>query len=163
MGANNFLIVGGSSGIGLEIFTELEDKGDEIYVGSRSSNKLADLSGIHHLPLDVTEHPVHLEGLPDVLNGLVYCPGTIRLKPFHLLTRDEFLEDLQISFLGAVQVIQTSLPNLRQSPTGASILLFNTVAVETGMAFPHSGSPALRRPSFSSFRRSGSVAGWVSI
>jgi NAD(P)-dependent dehydrogenase (short-subunit alcohol dehydrogenase family) len=119
----------------LEIVKELKDKGNEIYVGSRSSDKLVGLTGIHYLPLDVTERPVHLKGLPDVLNGLVYCPGTIRLKPFHLLTQDDFLEDLQINFLGAVQVIQTCLPNLRRSPTAASILLFSTVAVKTGMAF----------------------------
>ena len=60
---------------------------------------------------------------------------TIRLKPFQRLTRDDFLEDFQINFLGAVHVIQACLPNLKKSPTGASILLFSTVAVTTGMPF----------------------------
>jgi len=73
--------------------------------------------------------------LPDGLHGVVYCPGTIRLKPIQRLTREDFLEDLQINFLGAVHVIQACLPNLKKSPTGASILLFSTVAVTTGMPF----------------------------
>ena len=135
MDNRNFLIVGGSSGIGLEIVNELRTQGDEIYVGSRTSDKLAGLERVHHLKLDVKEPPQHLEGLPDVLHGFVYCPGTIRLKPFQRLTRDDFLEDLQINFLGAVHLIQACLPNLKKSPTGASILLFSTVAVTTGMPF----------------------------
>jgi NAD(P)-dependent dehydrogenase (short-subunit alcohol dehydrogenase family) len=76
-----------------------------------------------------------LEGLPDVLHGLVYCPGTLRLKPIQRLTREDFLEDLQVNYLGAVRLIQACLPNLKKSPTGASILLFSTVAVTTGMPF----------------------------
>jgi 3-oxoacyl-[acyl-carrier protein] reductase len=135
MDSRNFLIVGGSSGIGLEIVNELKSQRAEIYVGSRTSDKLAGLERVHHLKLDVKEPPEHLEGLPDVLHGAVYCPGTIRLKPFQRLTRDDFLEDLQINFLGAVHVIQACLPNLKKSPTGASILLFSTVAVTTGMPF----------------------------
>jgi len=82
MDSRNFLIVGGSSGIGLEIVNELKSQRDEIYVGSRTSDKLVGLERVHHLKLDVKEPPEHLEGLPDVLHGVVYCPGTIRLKPF---------------------------------------------------------------------------------
>jgi NAD(P)-dependent dehydrogenase (short-subunit alcohol dehydrogenase family) len=135
MEARNFLIVGGSSGIGFEIVSQLINQGDEIFVGSRTGDKLAGLARVHHLKLDVKAPPDHLEGLPDVLNGVVYCPGTIRLKPFQRLTREDFLEDLQINFLGAVHVIQACLQNLKKSPTGASILLFSTVAVTTGMPF----------------------------
>ena len=135
MDKKTFLIVGGSSGIGYEIVTELLNQGDDIYVGSRTSDKLGGLPGAHHLKLDVKDPPGRLEGLPDALNGLVYCPGTIRLKPIQRLTREDFLEDLQINFLGAVHLIQSCLPNLKNSPTGASILLFSTVAVTTGMPF----------------------------
>jgi NAD(P)-dependent dehydrogenase (short-subunit alcohol dehydrogenase family) len=135
MDIKTFLIVGGSSGIGYEIVHELVNQGDEIYVGSRRSDTLTGLRGVRHFKLDVKEPPDQLEGLPDVLHGLVYCPGTLRLKPIQRLTREDFLEDLQVNYLGAVRLIQACLPNLKKSPTGASILLFSTVAVTTGMPF----------------------------
>ena len=135
MDTKRFLIAGGSSGIGLEVVKALQEKGNEVYVGSRTKEQLADLSGVRHLPLDVTEDPLNLEGLPEVLNGMVYCPGTIRLKPFQRLTIDDFLEDLQINFLGAISTIQACLTRLRKSKTGASVVLFSTVAVKTGMPF----------------------------
>ena len=135
MDTKNFLIVGGSSGIGLEITKTLREKNNNVYVGSRSNDALAQLDGLHHLAIDVQDDPLNFEGLPEVLNGIVYCPGTIRLKPFHRLTMDDFLEDWQVNFLGAVKTIQACLPSLKKSKTGAAIVLFSTVAVETGMPF----------------------------
>ena len=135
MDAKTFFIVGGSSGIGLEIVRQLHKLGHIICVGSRTLGKLAEVEGVRHIALDVTRQPVKIEGLPAVLDGLVYCPGTIRLKPFQRLTMDDFMEDLQVNYLGAVRIIQGCLPLLKAAPTGASMVLFSTVAVETGMPF----------------------------
>jgi NAD(P)-dependent dehydrogenase (short-subunit alcohol dehydrogenase family) len=135
MDTQNFLIVGGSSGIGLEITKMLHKKDYNVYVGSRSNDALAQLDGLHHLTIDVQADSLNFEGLPEVLKGIVYCPGTIRLKPFHRLTMDDFLEDWQVNFLGAVKTIQACQPNLKKSKTGAAIVLFSTVAVKTGMPF----------------------------
>ena len=55
MDAKKYLIVGGSSGIGLELVKELANRGNEIYVGSRTSDKLTGLPGVHHLRLDVAQ------------------------------------------------------------------------------------------------------------
>ncbi|MGB9442537.1 MAG: SDR family oxidoreductase [Desulfobacterales bacterium] len=135
METKNFLIIGGSTGIGLEIVKALHKKGHEIYVGSRTNDQLTGLDGVHHFRLDVKADPFNLTKLPEILNGLVYCPGTIRLKPFQRLTIDDFLEDLQINFLGAVKTIQACLKQLKKSSTPASVVLFSTVAVKTGMPF----------------------------
>ena len=135
METKNFLIIGGSTGIGLEIVKALHKKGNEIYVGSRTNDQLTGLDGVHHFRLDVKADSFNLEKLPEILNGLVYCPGTIRLKPFQRLTIDDFLEDLQINFLGAVKTIQACLKQLKKSSTPASVVLFSTVAVKTGMPF----------------------------
>ena len=135
MDTKNFFIVGGSSGIGLEIVRTLHEKEHKIYVGSRTNDALTGLDGLHHLRLDVKADSINFEGLPEVLNGLVYCPGTIRLKPFQRLTIDDFLEDMQVNFLGAVKTIQACVPRLKKSASGAAILLFSTVAVKTGMPF----------------------------
>jgi NAD(P)-dependent dehydrogenase (short-subunit alcohol dehydrogenase family) len=135
MDTKNFFIVGGSSGIGLEIVKALHEKGNEIYVGSRTHDQLAGLDGVHHFALDVKADALKLEELPEVLHGMVYCPGTIRLLPFQRLSIDDFLEDLQINYLGAVKIIQACLTRLKKSKTGASVVLFSTVAVKTGMPF----------------------------
>jgi NAD(P)-dependent dehydrogenase (short-subunit alcohol dehydrogenase family) len=106
MDTKNFFIAGGSSGIGLEIVKALHEKGNQIFVGSRTHDQLAGLDGVHHFTLDVKADTLNLEELPEVLNGIVYCPGTIRLLPFQRLTIDDFLEDLQVNFLGAVKTIR---------------------------------------------------------
>ena len=100
MDSKNFLVAGGSSGIGLEITKTLREKDKNVYVASRSNDALAQLDGLHHLAIDVQAGPLNFEGLPDVLNGIVYCPGTIRLKPFHRLTMDDFFRGLAKQFLG---------------------------------------------------------------
>ena len=135
MDTQNYFIVGGSSGIGLEIVRALHQNDHTLYVGSRSSETLAEFDGLQHLKMDVRAESIDVEGLPEILNGLVYCPGSIRLKPFQRLTIDDFTEDLQVNFLGAVKTIQACLPRLKKSPTGAAVVLFSTVAVKTGMPF----------------------------
>lgn len=135
MDKKNIFVVGGSSGIGLEIVKKLRVDQSEIYVGSRTSEFLSDYPDIHHLSTDITDEIPELDGLPDVVHGLVYCPGTIVLKPFQRLTMADFRNDLEINLLGAVKIIQSCLKRLKKSPTGASILLFSTVAVKVGMPF----------------------------
>jgi NAD(P)-dependent dehydrogenase (short-subunit alcohol dehydrogenase family) len=64
----------------------------------------------------------------------VYCPGSINLRPFSRIPASDFLQDYTLNVLGAVKCIQTVLPNLKKSNQG-SIVLFSTVAVQTGMPF----------------------------
>ena len=72
--------------------------------------------------------------LPAALDGLVYCPGTIRLRPFERLTDAEWQEDLDLNLLGAVRAIRGALKALRQAES-ASIVLFSSVAAGTGLPF----------------------------
>jgi NAD(P)-dependent dehydrogenase (short-subunit alcohol dehydrogenase family) len=126
----NLLIVGGSSGIGLELVKLLKDQ-YQITVASRTSEKLEGL-GVAHLPLDVTADVVDLSGLPETLDGFAYCPGSINLKPFRMLSPEAYREDLEINFHGLVRVLKEIMPRL--SP-GASLVFFSTVAVGSGMPF----------------------------
>lgn len=75
------------------------------------------------------------------VDGLVYFPGTIRLKPFHRITADEFLEDLHINTLGAIELVQHFLPGLQKSGK-ASVVFISSVAAQTGMPFHSSVSLA---------------------
>ena len=128
------MVIGGSSGIGLEIVKILSGQGDNVYVGSRTADTLVDLRNVRHFQLDVSEDAFEIE-MPPELHGLAYCPGTIKLRPFQRMSNEDFLADFRINLLGAVNVIRTCLPRLRKSKTGASIVLFSTVAVQTGMSF----------------------------
>jgi len=114
------LIIGGSSGIGLSAKRALSSQGHEVISTSRTT-------------FEATDPKATLE-LPEVLDGLVYCPGTINLKPFHRLTDEDFSADLQVNLLGATRVLQQALPSLKKS-SSASVILFSTIAVKCGMPF----------------------------
>ena len=130
--AKNYLIIGAGSGIGKAIMNELYHSENQLYVTSRSSDKIEQKENIHFQEIDVTQE-FELE-FPEQLDGLVYCPGTINLKPFHRLSEEDFLTDFKINHLGAVKVIQQALKALKKSEQ-ASIVLFSTVAVQTGLSF----------------------------
>ncbi len=125
------LLIGGNSGIGLATAKLLLERGDQVLAAARNPGPLAQL-GIPVQPFDALE-PVSLD-LPEVIDSLVYFPGTISLKPFHRLTAEDFLRDFQVNCLGAVNAIQAALPSLKASPS-ASVVLFSTVAVAQGMPF----------------------------
>lgn len=125
------LLVGGSSGIGLATARLLSGRGDALVAAARTPGPLEAL-GIPVQPFDAT-NPMPLQ-LPAVLDGLIYFPGSISLKPFHRLTADDFISDFRINCLGAVAAIQSALPALKASPS-ASIVLFSTVATGQGMGF----------------------------
>ncbi len=132
MTQKNYLVIGGNSGIGLAIVQNLLAENHQVWVASR--HKSTELGNISHITWDVQEPAGNrFENLP-TLHGLVYCPGTIHLKPFHRLTREEFLQDLQINVLGAIDVLQATYKQLKSSQN-ASVVLFSTVASTLGMNF----------------------------
>ena len=135
MEAKNIFIVGGSSGIGLAVVKKLNDNHHKLYVGSRSGDNLADIPDVRHLEMDVTQDSLNFDPLPEQLHGLVYCPGTILLRPFQRIAPEDFRNDFEVNLLGAVKAIQGCLKKLKKSPAGASVIMFSTVAVKTGMPF----------------------------
>ena len=135
MDSASFVVVGGTSGIGLEITRRLAAKDYSVVVISRSADSWVDLPGVTLVSLDITRDAIDGDTLPEKIQGLAYCPGSIRLRPFHRLREEDFLADMRINFLGAVQAIQTCLPGLKKADAPSSIVLFSTVAVGTGMPF----------------------------
>jgi len=93
MDSNTYLIVGGSSGIGLELVKLLDEQQHTVYIGSRRVPDLTQYNHVHHLSYDASADHSELVGLPDVLNSLVYCPGSINLKPLQRLSTDDFSSD----------------------------------------------------------------------
>ena len=133
----NYLVVGGSSGIGKEI-TEILSI--ENIVFSTSRNDLNGTKGnIRQIKYNVLEDELDTELLPDQIDGFVYCPGTINLRPFRSLKLETFRSDLELNLIGAIKTLQVILSKLQQSPS-ASIIFYSTVAVKTGMPFHSSVS-----------------------
>lgn len=128
----NIVVVGGTKGIGKSIVELLTD--GNVFVIARGINKYPNTGNIHFIGADVTGPSIDLSMLPDVIDGLIYCPGSINLKPFHRLTEQDFLHDWQINFMGAVRMIQQLLPCLKRREN-SSVVLFSTVAVSIGMPF----------------------------
>ena len=128
-----YLVVGGTSGIGLET-TKLLSRENKVIVISKEKRNLDGLDNVEFYSADITKSAEELPQLSDPIDGLVYCPGTINLKPFKSLKIDDFQNDFEVNLLGAVKVINKYFPNLK-SADKASIVLFSTVAVQTGMPY----------------------------
>lgn len=127
----NYLVIGGSSGIGKAVCEHLS-KSHQVFA-TYNSNQYS-IAGVHFQQYNVLDEGCSLDEIPDELNGIVYCPGSINLKPFARIPSETFLKDYELNVVGAIKSIQKVLPNLKKSKKG-SIVLFSTVAVQTGMGF----------------------------
>ncbi|GAA4078436.1 SDR family oxidoreductase [Flavobacterium cheonanense] len=128
----NILLIGGSYGIGLAIAKELQYE-NKVFVASRTNEEISEMH-VTHIPFDATTDTLDTSKLPEVIDGLVYCPGSINLRPFRGLKPEAFEQDLQINFISLVKVIQSVLPNLTAS-NQSSIVLFSSVAASMGIPF----------------------------
>jgi NAD(P)-dependent dehydrogenase (short-subunit alcohol dehydrogenase family) len=135
MNSASFVVVGGTSGIGLDITGRLVKRGHSVTVISRSERAVAGLPGVSHLSVDITSDDIDPQQLPERIQGLAFCPGSIRLRPFHRLKDTDFESDWRINLLGAVKAVQACLPGMKKAEVPASVVLFSTVAVGTGMPF----------------------------
>lgn len=131
----NALIIGGSTGIGAATINLMNSKNIATTSINRSGNTNATVS----IQCDILND--ELPDLDDKPDAIIYFPGTINLKPFRTIKPEEFKNDWEINFLGAIKVIQKYAPLLSASEN-ASIVLFSTVAVQTGMPFHASISAA---------------------
>jgi len=128
----NILIIGASSGIGQALAQSLLKEEANLFLASRSKPELD--GDFKYIELDVLNMNDELKELPDELHGLAYCPGSINLKPFRSLKADDFINDFKLNTLGAAMAIQHCLKKLT-SADGSSIVLFSTVAANTGLSF----------------------------
>lgn len=121
------LVVGGSKGIGKALVDVLKDTHKIINI---SRNEIEAHENITHYSLDILK-----DELPDLetINGLVYCPGSINLKPIGRLKLDDFREDFEINVVSAVKIIQKYINPLKNN--NGSVVLFSTVATKIGMPF----------------------------
>jgi 3-oxoacyl-[acyl-carrier protein] reductase len=126
---NEILVIGSGTGIGKEIAVLLE-KANKNVIGASRENR----NNVRTFySLDVTD----VNSFPEIttpLSGLVYCPGTIQLKPFRSLKDEDFFKDYEINFLGFVRAFRKYLPNLLEAED-ASVVSFSTIAAQLGLPY----------------------------
>ncbi len=83
--------------------------------------------------LDLESDLSELDAISDI-NGMVYFPGTINLKPFTMLKEDDFLNDFKINVLGAAKVVKKVISKLKEAD-GASVVFISSVAANIGLPF----------------------------
>ena len=123
------VVIGGSKGIGSAIVKSLVETNQVVNI-SRSVPLLSH-TNLTHFSCDILS-----DELPEIdqIDSLIYCPGSINLKPISRLTLDDFRTDYEINVISAVKAIQHFLPALKKG-NNPSILLFSTVAAKLGMPF----------------------------
>ena len=123
------LVIGGSRGIGQQIINELIK--DNLIINFSRNNPELNHDNLTHHTIDILT-----SDLPDIEDvfTVIYCPGSINLKPIGRLSLEEFREDFEINVIGAIKVIQKYVSSLKKS-SNASILLFSTVATKLGMPY----------------------------
>ena len=133
----NIIVIGGSKGIGKEIVNSQLEKGNKCYNFSRTD------SSINNTNLIEERIDILSDDLPDIENvdSIIYCPGSINLKPILQLKEEDFINDFNINVLGAIKTVKNYLNNLKKG-NDPTLLFFSTVAVGQGMPFHSSVSVA---------------------
>lgn len=126
-----YLIIGATSGIGKALTNLLLNEGHEVIGTFRNTPPSEQKANYYYY--DVLDE-VEIDFIPEDLDGLVYCPGSINLQPFKRMRPEAFIDDFKLQVVGAIKIIQAALPALKKSEK-ASIVLFSTVAVQAGFTF----------------------------
>ena len=135
----NILLIGGSYGIGSSLAQILAEN-NQVIIASRSKPE-NDLNNVKHITFDASNDEIDLNQLPETIDGFVYFPGSINLRPFKGLSIDSFKQDLEINVISLIKVLKSILPKLNTSDN-PSLVFLSTVAVTQGMPFHSSVATA---------------------
>ena len=130
----NILIIGGSTGIGNFLAHKAAEKNRVYATYNKHTPVPQENNRLSFHFCNVTNEEADFSYLPEKLHGIVYCPGSINLKPFARIQPEDFINDYRLNVTGAVKIIQQLMPNLKASGN-AAIILFSTVAVQQGFNF----------------------------
>lgn len=131
----SYLLIGASFGIGLQLANDLLEQNDQVIAICRSKGDLPD--AVEFYEADVVNWDKDLPNIDKKLDGIVYLPGSIDLKPFKQLKIDDFRSDMEINYFGAIRVLQKYLERLDSEPS-SSVVLVSSIAATTGL--PYHGS-----------------------
>jgi NAD(P)-dependent dehydrogenase (short-subunit alcohol dehydrogenase family) len=132
------LIYGATGGVGSTLARLLAREGHHLHLVARGSDRLQVLaeelqaSWTSADVLDEASFARAADALPHALDNLVYVVGTINLKPLARLTAIDLDRDFRLNASGAALAVQAALPAMRTATSGASIVLFSSIAASLG-------------------------------
>jgi len=126
----NIVIIGGSHGIGLETVKILSQE-HQVHLFSRTAPEVS-LPHVNHSVFDVLTDTFPIDEINVPIDGFVYCPGSINLKPLKMLSNEAFRADMEINFFAMLPIVQAIMPKMSE---GSSMVFYSTVAVAMGMPF----------------------------
>ena len=135
----NILLIGGSYVIGSSLAQILAEN-NQVIIASRSKPE-NDLNNVKHITFDASNDEIDLNQLPETIDGFVYFPRSINLRPFRGLSIDSFKQDLEINVISLIKVLKSIFPKLNTSDN-PSLVFLSTVAVSQGMPFHSSVATA---------------------
>ena len=135
----NILLVGASSKVSIDLIEKYSSNYNFISL-SRNDNYS------DYLKFDILDTLT----FPDIdnLDGIIYFPGNINLKPFKRIKIEEFQNDYNINVVGLLNILKFYERSLNDS---ASIVMFSSIAAKVGMPF-HS-SIAMSKAAITSLSR----------
>ena len=133
--SEKYLIVGATGSIGSSLAEQLYASGKEIHLVSRNEEETKSLSekfNCSYTIADVLEDKFVYKIKSDIeeLNGIAYCVGSIDLKPFRMVTENDFNKCMKLNLYSAVELIKGYQESLKKNK--GSIVLFSTVAAQRG-------------------------------
>ena len=132
-----FVIIGGSTGIGRSLVELLS--ADAHVTATYAHTQPEPLANVNYVHFDVTNPNSDFSWLPESIDGLAYCVGSITLKPFARIKPEEFVTDYQKQTLGAIASIQAALPALKtvaQNNMEITTKTFETVTLSNAVLPP---------------------------
>ena len=125
------LVTGAGSGIGAGLAQALLERGDEVVVVARSSQRAEELGralpGATTLVADLARtEEVEALDLPDRLDSLVHAAGVVELGSVADLAADDWTSQLQVNLVAPAVLTRAALPAMRAA--GGTVVMVNSGA-----------------------------------
>ena len=133
--SEKYLIVGATGSIGSNLAIQMYESGKEIHLVGRDENQTKSLSEKVNSAYSIAD--VLEDGFVDKIkaniedvNGIVYCVGSIDLKPLKMASESDFNKCMKLNLYSAIDLIKGYQDSLKKN--NGSIVLFSTVAAQRG-------------------------------
>jgi NAD(P)-dependent dehydrogenase (short-subunit alcohol dehydrogenase family) len=134
--SGKFLIFGATGAIGSSLAEQMKNSGyDNVHLVARNEADIKSISknlGYSYTIADVLDENFINKVKSDVedILGIVYCVGSIDLKPIRMVTEQDFNKCMKLNLYSAVEAIKGFQESLKKNK--GSIVLFSTVAAQRG-------------------------------
>ena len=133
--SEKYLIVGATGSIGSSLAAQLYESGKEVHLVGRDENQTKSLSeklNSEYSIADVLDDGFveKIKANIDDVKGIVYCVGSIDLKPLKSASERDFNKCMKLNLYSAIDLIKGYQDSLKKN--NGSIVLFSTVAAQRG-------------------------------